>query len=96
MDSSIVEELWGVICERADSPSSDSYVSSVLNHRKGIDKSLEKLGEETTEYIISIKNGMKKEMLYEGADLLFHFLLSLKAAGITPEEIFQELSSRRK
>lgn len=96
MGVSIIEELWSIICERADNPSEGSYVSSVLNHRKGIDKALEKLGEETTEYIISVKNGVRDDMLYEGADLLFHFLLSLKASGLTPEEIFKELASRRK
>jgi phosphoribosyl-ATP pyrophosphohydrolase len=96
MDTVIIEELWEVICERAENPSTDSYVSSVLNHRKGIDKSLEKLGEEATEYIIAVKNGDKEDTIYEAADLFFHFLISLKAAGLTPEKIFQELVSRKK
>lgn len=96
METSIIDELWGIICERSDNPSAGSYVSSVLSHRKGIDKALEKLGEETTEYILAVKNGIRDDMIYEGADLIFHFFLSLKAAGLSPEEIFKELASRRK
>lgn len=95
-DIEIIEDLWATITDRADHPSPDSYVSSVLTHRKGIDKSLEKLGEEATEFILAVKNGVDRRTVEEGADLLFHFMIALKASGIEFEEILAELSARRK
>ncbi|TAJ43408.1 phosphoribosyl-ATP diphosphatase [Methanofollis fontis] len=95
-DSDVLADLWAVICERADHPSTDSYVSSVLTHRKGIDKSLEKVGEEATEFILAVKNGVPERSIEEGADLLFHLMIALKAAGLTFDEVLAELAARRR
>ncbi|QSZ67767.1 phosphoribosyl-ATP diphosphatase [Methanofollis aquaemaris] len=92
----VLEELWTVINERAEHPSPDSYVSSILTHRKGIDKPLEKVGEEATEFILAVKNGENDRTIEEGADLLFHFLVALKAAEIDIEDVLGELAARRK
>ena len=54
MSRDILADLWNVIGERADHPSEGSYVSSLLRHRKGIDKPLEKVGEEATEFILAV------------------------------------------
>lgn len=95
-DLAVLEELWDVINDRAEHPSSDSYVSSLLTHRKGIDKTLEKVGEEATEFILAVKNGEDDRTIEEGADLLFHFLVALKAAEIDIEDVLGELAARRK
>lgn len=95
-DLAVIEELWSVINDRAAHPSTDSYVSSLLTHRKGIDKPLEKVGEEATEFIIAVKNGVDRRTIEEGADLFFHFLVALKAAGIEFEDVLAELKARRK
>ncbi|MDD3622246.1 MAG: phosphoribosyl-ATP diphosphatase [Methanofollis sp.] len=95
-DLAVLEELWDVINDRAEHPSSDSYVSSLLTHRKGIDKTLEKVGEEATEFILAVKNGEDTRTIEEGADLLFHFLVALKAADVDIEDILGELAARRK
>jgi phosphoribosyl-ATP pyrophosphohydrolase len=79
-DWSILDEVWQVIQDRAEHPSAESYVSSVLTHRKGIDKSLEKVGEEAVEFILAAKNQVPERTVSEAADLLFHFLGG--AAGI--------------
>lgn len=92
----IIEDLWEIITDRACNPVKGSYTTEILTHRKGIDKSLEKLGEEVTEYILAVKNGDKESITYEAADLVFHFLLSLKAVGVEPEAVLGELQSRRK
>lgn len=95
-DSKVLEELWTVITDHANLSPDKSYTAKILKHRKGIDKSLEKLGEETTEYILAVKNEKKEDIVYEGADVIYHFLLTLKSAGITPSDIYQELERRRK
>ncbi|HQD26563.1 MULTISPECIES: phosphoribosyl-ATP diphosphatase [Methanoculleus] len=95
-DWNILEELWQVIQDRAEHPSAESYVSSILTHRKGVDKSLEKVGEEAVEFIIAAKNQVPERTISEAADLLFHFLVALKASGTDVADVLDELAARRK
>jgi len=95
-DWSILDEVWQVIQDRAEHPSAGSYVSSVLTHRKGIDKSLEKVGEEAVEFILAAKNQVPERTGSEAADLLFHFLVALQASGTDVADVLDELAARRK
>ena len=95
-DARIIAELWSVICDRADHPSEASYTSRILSDKKGIDKVLEKVGEETTEFIIAVKNGKDERTVEEAADLLFHLLVALRAAGVDLADVMRELEHRRK
>lgn len=92
----VLSELWEIIGDRVANPREGSYISSLLRDRKGIDRVLEKVGEESTEYIIAVKNGRKEDIVMEAADLQFHLLVSLKAAGIEFSEVLGELESRRR
>ncbi|PWR74000.1 phosphoribosyl-ATP diphosphatase [Methanospirillum lacunae] len=94
--SAILEELWTIIEDRAAHPVEGSYTTHILTHRKGVDKALEKVGEESVEFIIAIKNKEPKAIASEAADLLYHTLLALKAAEVDPSAVYAELESRRK
>jgi len=94
-DISIIADLWEVIEERARTLPEGSYVASVLTHRKGVDKALEKVGEECIEFIIAVKNGAEERTVSEAADLLFHFLLALKASGTPFSEVLKTIEERR-
>jgi len=96
IDPAVIAELWAVICDRADNPSASSYTSRLLADEKGIDKVLEKVGEEATEFILAVKNGRDDRTVSEAADLLFHVLVALRAAEIDLDAVMQELKSRRK
>ncbi|MFA4825501.1 MAG: phosphoribosyl-ATP diphosphatase [Methanoregula sp.] len=96
VDPRVIAEIWAVICERADNPKPGSYTTSLLTDPKGIDKVLEKVGEESTEFILAIKNGVNERTVEETADLLFHILVALRAAGIDLNEVMKELEHRRK
>jgi phosphoribosyl-ATP pyrophosphohydrolase len=63
---------------------------------KGIDKVLEKVGEETTEFIIAMKNGIPRRTIEEAADLQFHLLIALRLAGIDLSDLMAELKKRRR
>lgn len=95
-NSTILEELWTVICDRATHPSADSYVSMLLTHHKGIDKTLEKVGEESVEFILAMKNDDHQRKVSEAADLFFHILVSLRAGNVELQEVLDELTSRRR
>jgi len=96
VDPTVIRELWEVIGERAANPDENSYTSRLLRDKKGIDKVLEKVGEESTEFIIAVKNGIPERTTEEAADLLYHLLVALKGAGIELEDVLAELESRRK
>ncbi|MCK9590744.1 MAG: phosphoribosyl-ATP diphosphatase [Methanoregula sp.] len=96
VDPAIISEIWTVIQERALNPSRESYTSRLLTDIKGIDKVLEKVGEESTEFIIAVKNGVNERTVEEASDLIFHLLVALRAADIDLSEVMQELKKRRK
>jgi phosphoribosyl-ATP pyrophosphohydrolase len=96
MKNDVIAGLWAVIEDRAAHPRDGSYVSSLLCHRKGIDKPLEKVGEEATEFVLAVKNSDAERIAEEGADLLFHFLVALKASGVDLAEVLAVLEARRR
>ena len=69
-----------------------SYTTYLFD--KGLDKILKKVGEESTEVIIAAKAEDKKETIYEIADLAYHVMVLMTEAGISLEEVRQELASR--
>lgn len=93
---SVLDELWAVITDRFEHPSPDSYISRLISGEKGVDRALEKVGEEATEFIIAVKNGDHARTVSEAADLQFHFMVALKAAGVEFSEILEELTKRRR
>ena len=95
-DPRVIADLWAVICERAENPSSSSYTSRLLSDPKGIDKVLEKVGEETTEFILAVKNGVPKRTVEESADLIYHLLVALRASDVDLADVLEELGQRRK
>ncbi|WP_318786362.1 phosphoribosyl-ATP diphosphatase [Methanimicrococcus hacksteinii] len=93
---SVLNTVYKIIEERSKTQPEGSYVCALLNDPKGINKILEKVGEETTETIIAVKDGDKEEIVYETSDLLFHLLVMLFECGVTPDEISAELARRFK
>jgi phosphoribosyl-ATP pyrophosphohydrolase len=96
VDPKVIVELWDVICDRADNPSESSYTSRLLTDVKGIDKVLEKVGEEATEFILAVKNGKNERTVEEASDLFFHMLVALRAADVDLADVIKELGNRRK
>ena len=90
----VLNELYDVIQDRRMNPVEGSYTNYLFD--KGQDKILKKVGEEAVETVIASKNNVRKEILYEMGDLWYHCLVLLAYHGISPEELFAELMSRRK
>lgn len=89
-----LNELEKVIEERLSNPSSASYVTSLF--QKGINKIAQKVGEEAVELVIEAKDNNPDLFLGEAADLLFHFLVLLKAKGFNLENVETVLKDRIK
>ncbi len=89
----ILDELYEVVTDRIDNPKEGSYTNYLLD--KGVDKIAKKVGEEAVEVVIAAKNGRKTEMLAEVSDLLYHLTVLLVQQGISYDEIYEELKTRR-
>jgi phosphoribosyl-ATP pyrophosphohydrolase len=96
MNTDVFDEVWKTICSRIENPPEKSYVVDILTHRKGIDKALEKVGEEATEFIIAAKNDDYEKKVGEAADLFFHLILALKAIDVEFTDVISELEKRHK
>jgi len=94
-NTDIIEELYEVIEDRRDNPREDSYTSSLLEHDKGVNAALEKLGEEATEVTLAAKDEEKDELVHESADLVYHLFIVLAARGVELEDLLEELEERR-
>ena len=86
--------LYNVIIDRKINPKEGSYNSGLF--KGGIDRMLKKIGEEAGEVIIAAKNDSIDEFRYEVGDLLFHTMIVMVEKGLTLEELFDELESRKK
>ena len=60
----------------------------------GIEHCTKKFGEEAVELVISAIRGDKVQVVRESADVLYHFLVMLKAAEIDLNEVMSELKKR--
>lgn len=89
-----LDELEKVIEERIANPTSASYVASLF--QKGINKIAQKVGEEAVELVIEAKDNNPDLFLEEAADLLFHYLVLLKAKGFSMKNVESILKDRMK
>lgn len=91
-----LEKLARLIEQRKQADPGSSYVAG-LQH-KGLDKILEKVGEECTETLLAAKNaerdGDASQLVAETADLWFHTLVMLAQLGVGPEQVLSELERR--
>ncbi len=93
----VLQELADTLEARKGAPADESYVASL--YAKGLDKILEKVGEEATETILAAKNAqadaqLKDKVVYETADLWFHSLVMLAALDLKPDDVLNELARR--
>tara|TARA_B100000745_G_scaffold122642_1_gene79558 strand:+ start:1151 stop:1480 length:330 start_codon:yes stop_codon:yes gene_type:complete len=90
--SDILSELAEVLEQRKGADPDSSYVAKL--YAKGMNKILEKVGEEAVEVIIAAKDNDKDNLVYETADLWFHSLVMLAQAGLHPDDVLNELGRR--
>ena len=75
-------------------PQTGSYTSSLFE--EGLDRVVQKVGEEAVELVIASKNSEDERVVSEGADLIYHTLVLLAEKGLSWEDIEKELHRRSK
>lgn len=87
-----VYKLQNIISQRIDEKVNGSYTYQL--YQKGINKVAQKVGEEAVEVVIEAKDTDDVLFKNEAADLLYHYLILLKAKGFQLEDIEKVLFDR--
>ena len=84
--------LEKTIAERAAVSDGSSYTATLISC--GVEKCAQKLGEEAVEAAIAAAVRDRSQLTKEAADVLYHLLVVLHAAGIPLREVTGELERR--
>lgn len=92
----ILQELAVTLQERKQAAPEESYASSL--YHKGLNKILEKVGEESTEVILAARDfeagGERQALVGEVADLWFHSMVLLSHLDVSYDEVLECLADR--
>jgi phosphoribosyl-AMP cyclohydrolase / phosphoribosyl-ATP pyrophosphohydrolase len=89
-----ISQVFGVIVDRRDHPSPDSYTSQLL--AGGDNKILKKIGEESAEVVMACKDDDKDGIAGEVADLFYHTLVAMAHHQVDIKDVYRKLQSRRR
>lgn len=96
MSDDVLEQLATTLAARKQADPELSYVASLYN--KGLNKILEKVGEEATEVILAAKDaergGDRNAVIAEVADLWFHTMVMLSHLELDAKEVLLCLNAR--
>lgn len=92
--SDVLRHLDQVLAQRRQADPASSYVASL--HHKGLNRILEKVGEEATEVILAAKDTRDdpRALVGEVADLWFHTLVMLSHLGLDSAAVLECLQQR--
>jgi phosphoribosyl-ATP pyrophosphohydrolase len=87
----VVERLAATVAARKGADPSASYTAQLLADPA---RAAKKLGEEAVETVIAAVQGDPSALAAESADLVYHWLVVLAAAGVPLEAVAERLEAR--
>lgn len=87
-----LSDLEARIAERAAASPEESWTAKLL--AAGPERAAKKFGEEAVEAVIAAVQGDPKALVSEAADVLYHLVVTLKAAGVPLDDVMAELGRR--
>ena len=87
----VVARLAETIESRKGGDTSTSYTAQLLGD---LDRAAKKLGEEAVETVIAAAQGDRDGLTAESADLIYHWLVVIAAAGVSLDEVAERLEAR--
>jgi phosphoribosyl-ATP pyrophosphohydrolase len=87
-----IDRLFSQVTLRKTADPAASYTAKLL--QEGVFKCAKKVGEEGVEAALAAVSGQKKATIEESADLLYHLTVMWACAGVTPAEVYAELTAR--
>ena len=98
-DERFLAQLWAVIESRkADDGAKESYTRQLLANPPRIRKKIAEESYEVNEAHQALLDGQdsKDHLAHEAADLIYHLLVLLASADVTPSEVYAVLERRHK
>jgi len=92
--SSMIGELDALVAARARERPEDSYTTKLFE--SGIARIAQKVGEEGVEVALAAVTGDDAQLLGEGADLLYHLIVLLRARGLSLRDVEAVLEQRHR
>ncbi len=87
-----LERLQAVIAARKGADPQSSYTAKLL--AEGTQRLAKKVGEEAVETVIAAVGGDPDALAAESADLIYHWLVLLAAAGVSLDVVAAKLEAR--
>jgi phosphoribosyl-ATP pyrophosphohydrolase/phosphoribosyl-AMP cyclohydrolase len=87
-------ELEDLISEKIDTDEKGSYTNEL--YKRGMNKVAQKVGEEAVELVIEAKDNNDELFINEAADLMYHYLILLKAKNFELTDVEAVLKERNK
>ena len=88
----VVDTLYHTILEKKNDDPKQSYTAKLLQGNEN--SMLKKVVEEAGEFTYAVKDNDIDEIIYEGADLMYHCLVAMASKNVSPDRIKQELTRR--
>lgn len=94
-----LDQLDESLASRRHGDAGTSYVASL--HQRGLNKILEKVGEEAVETILAARDAehgddqARQALIGETADLWFHSMVMLSHLGLDHQAVLEELARRQ-
>jgi len=88
----VVDTLYHTILEKKNDDPTKSYTAKLLQGKEN--SMLKKIVEEAGEFTFAVKDNDIDEVIYEGADLMYHCLVAMASKNVSPDRVKQELSRR--
>jgi phosphoribosyl-ATP pyrophosphohydrolase/phosphoribosyl-AMP cyclohydrolase len=90
----VLDELFHTVKQRQQDMPAGSYTTSLFE--SGTARIAQKVGEEGVETALAAATNDKEHLPGEIADLMYHTIVLLADAGLTPDDVWAELRSRQK
>ncbi len=91
-DVAVLDRLFDVVLSRRSADPATSHSARLLS--RGSAKVAQKFGEEAVECVIEAVIGDHDALIAESADVLYHLIVLWVSAGLTPADVWSELSRR--
>jgi phosphoribosyl-ATP pyrophosphohydrolase len=90
--AAVMDRLWSVVLSRRAADPALSHSARLLS--RGTAKVAQKFGEEAVECLIEAVAGNRDAVIAESADVLYHLIVLWVSAGVSPDEVWDELKRR--
>lgn len=88
----VLGRLARLVHDRRSASPESSYTAKLIG--QGVERCAKKLGEEAVEAAIAAVAGDRAGLEAEAADVLYHLVVLLEAAGVPLEDVMAELERR--